>query len=192
MIIPTWERLMPGPLPDPDAERRNTPTIPTTKLPAGGRRGPVPKLPAWIALGMAGRAWWQWAWRTPQACAWDDGQVVKIAHRATLEDDLAAVQRVDMGDFLKDVANSQDAREVKLIVAHLAALTVGRLSILTKIADIDDRLGLSPKGRDNLRWKVVSDEDYYPKKPATATARRQQTAKVSKLADRRRRVTDAS
>lgn len=181
---------MPGPLPDPDAERRNAPTIPTTKLPAGGRRGSVPDVPAWRELGPAGLAWWEWAWRTPQACAWDAGQLLKVADRASLEDDLIAVQRADeVEHFLGDVARAEDFREVRAVVMHLAALVTGRLNILGKISDLDDRLGLSPKGRDQLRLKIVSDEDYYPK---TAPAKKTAGKVVTRLDSRRQRSVDAS
>src|SRR4051794_11411510 len=121
---------MPGPLPDPDAIRRNAATIPTTKLPAGGRRGPVPNPPAWVTLGKAGNAWWKWAWRTPQACAWDKGQLAKVATRASLEDDLAALTRADeIEGFLDDVAGAENARELRVIVGYLAGLVTGRLGI---------------------------------------------------------------
>ena len=55
---------MPGPLPTDDKRRRNAPTIPTTKLPAAGRKGRVPKVPPAYTLGDAGAAWWKWAWRS--------------------------------------------------------------------------------------------------------------------------------
>jgi len=78
---------MPGPLPKAAGQRRrrNAPTIPTTKLPAGGREGQPPKCP--YQLGRAGRAWWTWAWHTPQAAAWSDGDLFALARRARLEDD---------------------------------------------------------------------------------------------------------
>jgi hypothetical protein len=42
-----------GPLPDPNAIRRNKPTIPTTDLPADGRQGPAPEPPAWAGNAKA-------------------------------------------------------------------------------------------------------------------------------------------
>lgn len=182
---------MPGPLPDPESERRNAPTIPTTRLPAGGRRGAVPKVPAWRVLGDAGQAWWDWAWRTPQACAWDDGQLVKVADRAALEDDLAGVQRADeIENFLGELANVENLREAKAVIGWLSGLVAGKLQILQKMTDIDDRLGLSPKGRDQLRMKIVADKDYYPL--AATPAKKAAAAKVTKLSDRRSRSVDAS
>lgn len=184
---------MPGPLPDPEAERRNAPTIPTTKLPAGGRRGPVPDVPAWIELGRAGQAWWDWAWRTPQACGWDDGQVVKVAHRARLEDALVATARADeVNDFLGDVAGAEEFRDVKAIVARLAGLVTNELAIVQKASDLDDRLGLSPKGRDQLRWKVVADADYYPAAQQQEAAEDAEGGSVTRIDERRQRSVNAS
>lgn len=185
---------MPGPLPDPNAIRRNAPTIPTTRLPAGGRRGRVPSVPRWRHLGPAGKAWWRWAWRTPEACAWDDGAIMKVADRAALEDDLASIMRLDeVDDFLSSVAAVADIREVKSVVASLAALATNKLAIVRQMNEIDDRLGLSPKGRDALRLKVVPDADYYPDDVHDQGATSKPVAgSVSRLADRRRRSVDAS
>lgn len=143
---------MPGPLPDPNAIRRNAPTIPTTELPASGRPGPAPDVPGWISLGDAGSAWWEWAWRTPQACGWSTGNVVSVAHRAALEDALVA----------------SDPKS--------------RVGVLREMRDMDDRLGLTPKGMAALRWKVVDDS------PAEVKP----SAGVPSLADRRARLTSAS
>lgn len=77
---------MPGPLPNPNRRRRNAPTIPTTVLPAEGREGPAPKIPPFVRLGKTGRAWWRWAWATPQAAAWAAGHEGVVARRAMLED----------------------------------------------------------------------------------------------------------
>src|SRR5689334_856280 len=75
---------MPGPLPNPQARRRNAPTISSTDLPREGRRGAAPKCP--YPLGDAGRAWWAWAWALPQATRWDVGSLYFVARRASLED----------------------------------------------------------------------------------------------------------
>lgn len=80
---------MAGPLPSPTRRRRNPPTIPTTVLPAGGRQGPIPRPPSFVQLGKVGRAWWRWAWQTPQAAAWPDGSEVTVARRAQLEEQYA-------------------------------------------------------------------------------------------------------
>jgi hypothetical protein len=145
-----------GQLPDPDARRRNAPTIPTTHLPAAGRKGPAPKPPAWIELGKAGKAWWKWAWASPQAAAWTAGDEVSAAHRASLEDDLAALAKVE-GLDLADVLDAESAREVKTVIERLARLATGRIAVCREMRELDNRLGLNPKGMADLRWKVVPD-----------------------------------
>lgn len=144
---------MPGPLPDPNAIRRNAPTIPTTDLPASGRTTPVPDVPTWLSLDGAGQSWWDWAWRTPQACGWSDGNLVTVAHRASLE----------------DLLSSADART--------------RLGIIKEARETDARLGLTPKGMADLRWRIVDDSPAEPEAVNSA---------VASLAGRRARLTSAS
>lgn len=124
---------MAGPLPDPNARRRNAPTIPTTELPAGGREGPAPECP--YKLLKRGKAWWAFAWSSPQAAAWDDGSLYTIARRAMLED-LVPVK----GDV--------------------------PVALLREMREIDDRLGLSPKGMAAMRWKIVVKPEEAPSKEA--------------------------
>jgi hypothetical protein len=146
---------MPGPLPNPNRRRRNQPTIPTTSLPASGRAGRAPAVPKWVPLGTAGKQWWAWAWRTPQAAAWADGHVAFVARRAALEDDLAAIAAVE-GLHALDLAG-RNAEDVRSIVRHLASCVTGQLALVKEMREFDDRLGLTPKGMAALRWTIVDD-----------------------------------
>jgi hypothetical protein len=137
-----------GPLPDPNKLRRNAPTVPTTSLPADGRATPTPEPPRSVDLGPAGADWWEWAWHTPQAAAWDDGTLYTVARRASLEDDLAACANVESLDL------PDNAPEVRRLIQHLAGLATGRLNICREMREIDDRLGLTPKSLAQLRWKI--------------------------------------
>ena len=114
-----------GPLPKPDGERQrtNAPTIPTTNLPAGGFKGPIPDCP--VPLGTAGERWWSWAWRTPQAAAWSPGDLYVIGRRALIEDEFAA------GGDLRGLSQAA--------------------------AQLEDRLGLSPKAMAQMRWRIVEE-----------------------------------
>lgn len=161
---------MAGPLPTPNPRRRNAPTIPTTKLPAGGRSAPAPEVPSWLELGRAGRAWWDWAWSTPQAAAWADGHEVVAARRAQLEDDLSALSEVEGLDLI-EVADADNKRDAQAVVRAVASLATGRVQVMKHMLDLDDRLGLTPKGMAALRWTVVADE---PKgeKASTGNVRR--------------------
>lgn len=148
---------MPGPLPDPNAQRRNKPTIPTTNLPANGRSDAVPTCP--IELGEDGRAWWAWAWATPQAAGWSDGDVYFVAHRAALEDDIRALHAADFDVAeLLEVEDSQVTRRLNEMFRRMKALAAGKVAVTKAMTDMDDRLGLTPKGMAALRWRVV-DED---------------------------------
>jgi len=151
-----------GPLPDPNSRRRNAPTIPTTKLPAGGRPGPVPRPPKGANLGDAGKAWWRWAWRTPQAAAWSTGDHVAIARRAQLEDDLQALEFIGL-DLDRLPAESDDELaayldHLKYVIEKLKSLAGGKLAIAREMRELDDRFGLTPKARAALRWEVVQDQ----------------------------------
>lgn len=147
---------MPGPLPNAETVRRNAPTIPTTALPASGFNGDIPEVPSHYELGGSGRAWWQWAWRTPQAAGWSAGDLYIVARRAMLEDDIKATAAADWSMDLDGLSDS-DMSEVRSVVNALKSLVTGRLSILKEARDLDDRLGLSPKGLAALRWKIVED-----------------------------------
>lgn len=150
---------MPGPLPDENARRRNKRTIPTTSLPISGRPGTAPDPPGWVELGSAGLAWWEWAWRTPQASGWGvgAGQEVVVARRASLEDDLAVTADVESLDLL-DVLDDEAGRKVRSVIQRLASLATGRLQIMKEMRELDTRLGLTPHALAALRWRIVEDD----------------------------------
>lgn len=147
-----------GPLPQPETRRRNKPTIPTTNLPAGGFEGPIPDVPFGYELGAEGSAWWMWAWRTPQAAGWSEGDVYVIARRASLEDDLAALRRVEVGFDLGDMLDDETGAALKFLIERLKGLASGTLAVSKEARELDDRFGLTPKGLAMLRWKIVEPE----------------------------------
>jgi hypothetical protein len=144
-----------GQLPKPNRRRTNAPTIPTTRLPAGGRTAPAPKLPHKAKLGEHGKAWWRWAWQTPQAAGWPLGMEGAIARRASLEDDLAALEAVEGLDFLHILGKKEG--EMQAAVKRVAALASGRLMLMREMRELDDRLGLTPKAMAMLRWTISDD-----------------------------------
>lgn len=148
---------MPGPLPKPEGQRRNRnkPRIPTTSLPAGGCTDPIPEPPEWVELGKKGQAWWNWAWRTPQAAGWSDrAHLDSVAIRASLQDDIAALEAESLAGLSED--------ELRDLVRSLKGLVLNKTSVLTRIKDYDDRLGLSPLAMGKLRWTIVADEGEAP------------------------------
>src|SRR4051812_41582350 len=124
---------MPGPLPTANPTRRNKPTIPTTMLPASGRKDPPPSLPPGKKLAKAGKAWWIWAWASPQAAAWDDGAQQFVFRRAELEDDLSlldtlAGNQLDIGELVGMGDRTKAVQELKFVIRHLQALAGGKLT----------------------------------------------------------------
>lgn len=170
-----------GPLPAKEKRRVNTPTIPTTNLPLEGRAGPVPRIPKWVQLHKAGRAWWRWAWSTPQAAGWAPGHEAVVARRATLEDDLAAIGSIeadiDLASLL-GIAEKEQLRELEFLLGSIKRLAVGKLQILKEMRELDRDLGLTPKAMAALRWEVVN----------TASPEVEPAAGVSNLDARRRRL----
>lgn len=153
---------MPGPLPDPNRQRRNKPAIPTTNLPAGGRKGTTPKPPVGYDFGRRAAAWWKWAWKTPQAAAWSAGDLYVIARRAQLEDEMDALLRVDSGlDLaeLLEVEPKEQLDDLKRLIATLKALAGGSIAVKKEARELDDRLGLTPKGFAALRFKIVDGDE---------------------------------
>ena len=161
--------MPPGPLPTGTAVRRNKPTIPTTSLPATGRTTPIPEPPAVYAFGPKGSDWWGWAWRTPQACAWDDGALFMVARRAQLEDDMAVLESGDdLSDFL-GFDRDEMVKQIEFMMRTLKALAGGRLAVAREMRELDDRLGLTPKGLAALRWKIVPGEEAATEETPKAT-----------------------
>jgi hypothetical protein len=146
-----------GPLPNPNARRRNAPTIPDTVLPASGRAGEAPGCP--YDLARAGSAWWAWAWSTPQASKWDAGALYVVARRAVLEDELAALALFDADEFsLRDLLSGSDPEAVSRVewaIGTLKRLASGSTGLMREMRELDNRLGLNPKAMADLRWTVA-------------------------------------
>lgn len=159
---------MSGPLAKPRdrVRRRNPPKIPTRSLPAAGFAGPYPRFPRGARpLGTAGKAWWHWAWRTPEAAAWDPGTERAVARRASLEDDdaaLLAIEGLDVSvalDLLGDDEAAKAVRELEWVARRLASLVGGRLAIATKMLDLDRQLGLTTRSFHDLHFEIVGERE---------------------------------
>lgn len=146
-----------GPLPKPAASRRrtNAPVIPTTNLPLAGRPGRAPALPPGATLGKVGKAYWAWAWKTPQAAAWSPGHEAVVARRAALEDDYASLADLRGLNLEEHIDDPELAERVQGMVKRLAGLASGRLQVVREMRELDDRLGLTPKAMAQLRWTIA-------------------------------------
>lgn len=152
---------MPGPLPNPGARRRNAPTIPTTKLPVGGRKGRPPKVPDSYQLGKAGRDWWKWAWGTPQAAAWDAGALYGLARRAQIEDDLATLELFDEFELAELLGMEEETDALKRlaeVIGRLKRLATGSVSLMKEARELDTQYGLNPKGLLANRWTIIDPD----------------------------------
>lgn len=161
---------MKGPLPDPNARRRNAPTIPTTALPASGRKGRPPKCP--YELGPDGASWWKWAWTTPQAYAWDAGSHYALGRRARLEDDLASlgfIDEVNLHDLLQTDREAEKRVEFALMTLKRSASS--KLALEKEMRELDVKFGLTPESMAKLRWTIVDDTKSQAK-PAAPVAKR--------------------
>ncbi|MCA1569323.1 MAG: hypothetical protein LC798_03165 [Chloroflexi bacterium] len=162
-----------GPLPTKAPRRTNQPTIPTTKLPAGGFKGRMPKCP--YTLGDRGKAWWRWAWHTPAAAAWSSNDLYALGRRAQLEDDLAALElpELDLAEFL-DVDESDALKHLAEAIKRLKSLAGGRTSIQKVMAQHDKQFGLDAKAMADLRWRI--EEEKLAPKPASGDHPEEPTA----------------
>ena len=172
-----------GPLPDPNRLRRNADTVPTTRLSAAGRKGSAPKPPGTLELGKHGKAWWTWAWKLPEACAWSTGQLYIAERRASLEDLLAAIDGPVQSVELPDAVNGSDVHEdvrrlVDALLAQIKRVSASRVNVMKEMRELDVQLGLTPKARQAHRWEIVDDK---PRSPEPAPrARKTATASPSR------------
>lgn len=127
-----------GPPPDPSSERSERRGVSFTALPAEGFSGEVPPWPlprldvAEGADRVAARELelWEWAWRTPQACAW------------------ATPAEVWRSQFV--------ARWVRqAVVCESVGAKAGDHAQLHRYAD---EIGLTTAGLRLMGWKVAVDE----------------------------------
>lgn len=177
---------MTGPLPDGNARRRNAPTIPTTQLPAEGSGRKAPRLPRHVELGPAGTTWWRWAWKLPQAAAWDDGALYHVIRRAQLEDMMAALEVApEVSSNLVDLVGNVDddyeehARRLRWLLSGLVRAAGGATTLMREARELDNRLGLNPKALAELRWKIVPTKAAEPDTaPAGTPAQRREGFRV--------------
>lgn len=106
----------------------------------------APKCP--YELGDAGKAWWRWAWRTPQSEKWDVGATYTVARRALLEDDRAAAVIADEQGLLEALLEGADEDAIKTVrfaLARLAASASSGAALSREMRELETQLGLGPK-----------------------------------------------
>lgn len=117
-----------GPKADPTSGRSDRRGYTLAALPAGGYDGPVPVFPLLEATGRELEVW-EWAWRTPQACAW------------SLPTEAWRVQTVAMWVRVRAQCEEPGA----------PAALIGQLHRFA------DQVGLTTAGLAEMGWKIVGD-----------------------------------
>ena len=99
---------MPASYPKPDGRKvtRHAPRFDWTDLPAEGRQGPPPKLPAWRVWHRSTKTSWRELWAKPQAVVWpQDGS--SLIPLACLYDDLIS-GRADAAKVSAEIRQHED------------------------------------------------------------------------------------
>lgn len=134
---------MPGPQPDENRRRTNTPKkeADRVELPAAGRDGPIPECPLPVNLLPESVEQWEAWWRSPMATQWDERfDVFALARCLELYD-----KKHRGGDGL---SNGE----------------------LTEIRQIEARFGLDPRSRKELCWVIVDKESDEASRPASVSS----------------------
>lgn len=141
-----------GPVPDPSSGRSDARGYSLTALPAEGYRGPVPAFPL---PGVSERELevWEWAWRTPQACAW------------SLPSESWRARTVALWVRLSVRCEAEDAGA----------------SLYAQLHRFADQVGLTTAGLAEMGWKVAVDEvaERASAKPLETVPRRERRLRVA-------------
>lgn len=140
-----------GPAPQEGSERSERLGYKLTALPAEGYQGETPDWPLEPAASGVEQATWEWAWRTPQACAWsmpsESWRIPFVARWVRL-----AVR-----------CNEPDAPA----------------GLFASLFRIEDRIGLSTAGLAEMGWKVAVDELAEKAEPEDKPAPRERRLRVA-------------
>lgn len=128
-----------GPVADEGSGRSDRRGYSLTALPAEGYRGPVPE---WPLLDGTSRELdlWEWAWRTPQACAW------------SLPSESWRIRSVAMWVRLSARCEEPEASS----------------SLLAQLHRFADQIGMTTAGMAEMGYKVAADEVAERREPLPA------------------------
>lgn len=119
-----------GPPPQEGSGRSDAKGYVLTALPAEGYRGDAPDWPLDVEPSAAELAAWEWAWRTPQACAW------------SIPSESWRVPFVAQWSRLHVRCSQPDAPG----------------NLFSSLFRLEDRIGFSTAGLAEMGWKVAVDE----------------------------------
>lgn len=160
-----------GPAPSANRRRRNA-TTPMTPLPAGGRKGALPKWP--LAADIVTRARLQVAADKVADLEWKLEEGKPVASQLTrAQEKLAELQQVVaiQADaelvMWRELWKTPQAAEWERGSYHREVAQYVRWKVLGESGDLDaakearqfaDRLGLTPLAMLRLRWEIVDDQ----------------------------------
>lgn len=121
-----------GPLPKPAGARTPAESQPiqSSTLPASGRVGRTPRLPAGVSLGERGQAMWKEVWRSPAATRWHWSDAPTVARLCQLR---------EWWEDKREQGEEPSASFAKAIL------------------DLEASLGLNPMGRQRHRTDIVDE-----------------------------------
>ena len=115
-----------------------------TALPAEGYKGGAPDWPLAAEPSPAERAAWEWAWTTPQACAW------------SIQSESWRIPFVAQWARLHVRCSEPDAPG----------------NLFASLFRLEDRIGFSTAGLAEMGWKVAVDETAEKRQTSTAKPQR--------------------
>lgn len=116
-----------GPRPDEGSARSEARGYKLDALPAEGYAGEVPDFPT-PDPGPRTLAWWEWAWRTPQACAWS---LPSEAWRLPF-----------VAEWCETKAHLEESWTAAMVAQKFR---------------MEDRIGFSTAGLSEMGWKIAAD-----------------------------------
>ena len=121
-----------GPLPKPAGARTPAESQPiqSSTIPAAGRTGRTPRLPAGVSLGERGQKMWREVWKYPAATRWHWSDAPTVARLCQLR---------EWWEDKRDAGEEPSASFAKAIL------------------DLEASLGLNPMGRQRHRTDIVDE-----------------------------------
>lgn len=132
-------RIKSGPPPVEGSARSEQRGFKLTELPAKGYAGPVPDWPLGVPTDGEAEVW-EWAWSTPQACAW------------SLPTEQWRIPTVALWVRTKVRCDAPDA-------------PASLMAVLFRLAD---QVGMTTAGLSSMGWKIAAEPSAAKKSPSPA------------------------
>lgn len=149
--MPSGGHARSGPAPDPRSGASDRKGLKFKSLPAAGYDGDVPDFPGAPPSARA-QAWWDWAWKTPQAALWATNQwswvVPMVADWCTLK------AKFDEPDAPVSLVQAIRQREGDILLSNDALLRAGYTVVVDEIAELRDAKATEPSPPSSARERA--------------------------------------